>query len=80
MNHRFWVERCWDGEWKPVAFVESNSVQYCHGWLDCVESMLPHKSYRLCKRISPSTFKVLREVVAAGQPRTNQAGQSLDEM
>lgn len=59
---RFWVECCWDGVWSRVAFAESNAVQYCHGWLDCAESVLPHRTYRLCKRTSSGEVKVLREV------------------
>lgn len=72
---RFWIEGCWDGKWLRVAFAESNSVQYCHGWLDCAEVMLPHMAYRLCKRIDSEKFKVLREVAAAGSPKTNSGSE-----
>ena len=68
----FTVERCWDGVWKQVEFVESNSFQYCNGWLDCIKSLVPHARYRLCKIDTQVQSKeVIREVSAVKKVKVN---------
>jgi len=69
---RFWVERLRsDGEWKEVSFAASNSVQYCHGYLDAMDSVYPSGAFRICKRVTPTTFKVLRETKGRTKPHVN---------
>lgn len=58
---RFWVEKQIDGEWKLIPFAESNTVQYCHGYVDAMDSWYPSPPCRICKRISGAKFKVMRE-------------------
>lgn len=65
---RFWVERYRGGRWHRLAFAESNAVQYCHGFLDACASFYPSEPYRICKRVGPKDFKVLREEKGRGKP------------
>jgi hypothetical protein len=70
---RFWVEMKWaDGEWRKIAFAESNAVQYCHGWLDCMDALYPSRPHRICKRVTPSTMKVLRETKGRPKAKVNK--------
>jgi len=69
---RFWVEKWHDVlGWRAVDFASSNAVQYCHGYLDAMDSLYPSAKYRICKRDSPSNMKVLRETGGRGEVHTN---------
>lgn len=70
-TYRFWVERKRNGRWQRLAFAESNSVQYCHGFLDAMSCFYPSDPYRICKR-TPDGEKVLREFKGHGKPHTNK--------
>ena len=71
---RFWIEKKSGDQWKPIAFAESNSVQYCHGYVDAMDSLYPSPPFRICKRISGAKFKVLRETNGRDIPRVNASG------
>jgi len=73
--HRFWVERFVKHRdiegWTPVSFVSSNSVQYCHGYLDAMDALYPSPPYRICKRVSGAKMKVIRETKGRAAPHVN---------
>jgi hypothetical protein len=70
--YRFWIERqVSDNSWARVPFAVSNSVQYCHGFLDAIDCMYPSQPHRLCKRMTPATMKVLRETQGRGAVHLN---------
>ena len=69
--HRFWVERKFGDGWKPVFGASSNAVQYCHGYIDAMDSVYPSAPYRLCKRSDGAMMKILRETKGHAKPHVN---------
>ena len=69
---RFWVERLRDdGDWHKVPFAASNSVQFCHGYVTAMDDVYPSPPFRICKRVTAATFKVLRETKGRAKPHVN---------
>ena len=60
MANTFRVERLDHGEWRMLPFAESQSVKYCHGFVDCIDSHYPSPPVRIVK-ISGGVQTVVRE-------------------
>lgn len=71
---QFWIERQRNGQWERVNFAASNSVKYCHGYVDAMSTFYPSDPYRICRRDTAATFKVLREFKGHGKVHTNTGG------
>ena len=69
--YRFWVERLREDVWKEVPFASSNSVQFCHGYVTAMDDVYPSPPFRICKRVTATTFKVLRETTGRAKPHVN---------
>jgi len=60
-THKYWIERFIDGDWCPIPFASSDSIKYCHGYADAMDSLNPSHLYRICKKCSAATFEVVRK-------------------
>lgn len=56
--------------WRTVSFTETQSIQYCHGWLDAMDSVYPSAPYRIMK-VTGATQEIIRETKGRAAPHVN---------
>lgn len=57
-------------EWQPVPFTEAQSLQYCRGWVEAMDSLYPSPPYRIVK-ITGDTQIILRQTTGRAAPHVN---------